>query len=243
MDKKEKMKNLVMDVLKVIGLLALLCFVCRLWPVLLFMILGIFISALCLLYRTVRDSVGKKEPEKFCMESEEKEKMTSLDLEKMAYSVMLARITELVREDYPDADWVWETPDAKRAALDGREVFILLNGAGGYRRAEVICKNLQVVKLDYLSQDRRETPEEPPVTEPPESEEKNYELLAFQWAQAHMMELNEKCNEAIAGGQSELLIPVEELPDPESWQDICRELERNGLTKVKTGTDGIIIFL
>ena len=43
--------------------------------------------------------------------------------------------------------------------------------------------------------------------------------------------------------KKEVLISLEELPSPESWPDICLELERAGLDRVKTVTDGITIIL
>ena len=50
---------------------------------------------------------------------------------------------------------------------------------------------------------REETGDDTPQkVEPPE----NYEYLAFEWVDAHVMELNERCNESIAQGLSMLEI-------------------------------------
>ena len=243
MNRKEKRGRKAADILILLGMLALLSAICRLWPILLFMILGIFAAALkALCSRPDKIEVLTPVP----LLPEPKQNPTIKDLERMAYSVILAKITELVIQEYPEARWVWETPDAMQEIMAGGEVFILLNRVGGYRRAEVLHKNLQVVGIDYQPEGTKE-----PLS--PESEgegvfdeepvENNYELLAFEWSEAHILELNERCNEAIGQGKKEVLIPLEELPSPESWPDICRELERAGLDRVKTVTDGIVIIL
>ena len=77
----------------------------------------------------------------------------------------------------------------------------------------------------------------PQKVDPPE----NYEYLAFEWVDAHVMELNERCNESIAQGLSMLEITATELPARESWPDICRELERNGMENCCCTDTGITI--
>ena len=177
---------------------------------------------------------------------EPKPSMTIKDLEQMAYSMMQTQITELVARDYPEARWVWETPDAMQEIMAGGEVFILLNRAGGYRRAKVLYRNLQVAGINYHPGEETEPVFSEPAGEDgldEEPKENNYELLAFEWSESHILELNERCNEAIGQGKNEILILMEELPSPESWPDICRELERAGLDRVKIVTDGIAIIL
>lgn len=238
MNRNEKKGRTAADILILLGMLALLSAICRLWPILLFMILGIFAASLWVLCsRPEKTEVLTPVP----LLPEPKPNPTIKELEQMAYSVMQARITELVMQDYPEARWVWETPDAMKEIMAGGEVFILLNRAGGYRRAEVLHRNLQAVGIDYHPDIKTEPAGEEVFDEEPV--ENNYELLAFEWSEAHILELNERCNEAIGQGKKELLVPLEELPSPESWADICRELERAGLEKVKTVTDGILIIL
>lgn len=243
MNQREMKGRIAADILILLGMLALLSAICRLWPILLLMILGIFAAALKALCSR-SDKIEVMTP--VALLPEPKQNPTIKDLERMAYSVLLAKITELVIQEYPEARWVWETPNAMQEIMAGREVFILLNRAGGYRRAEVLHRNLQVVGIGYQPEETKE-----PLS--PESEgeevfaeepvENNYELLAFEWSEAHILELNERCNEAIGQGKNEILIPLEKLPSPESWADICRELERAGLDKVKIVTDGIAIIL
>jgi hypothetical protein len=44
-------------------------------------------------------------------------------------------------------------------------------------------------------------------------------------------------------GKKELILMSEELPTPESWENICTELKRAGLEDVEVVTDGIKINL
>lgn len=65
--------------------------------------------------------------------------------------------------------------------------------------------------------------------------------MAFEWVNTHVMDLNERVNEAIACLQSNILISSQELPVEASWPDICRELERNDLFEASCQDDGILI--
>lgn len=243
MNQRERKGRIAADILILLGMLALLSAICRLWPILLLMILGIFVAALRVLCnRPEKIEVLTPVP----LLPEPKPSMTIKDLEQMAYSMMQTQITELVARDYPEARWVWETPDAMQEIMAGGEVFILLNRAGGYRRAKVLYRNLQVAGINYHPGEETEPVFSEPAGEDgldEEPKENNYELLAFEWSEAHILELNERCNAAIGQGKNEILILMEELPSPESWPDICRELERAGLDRVKIVTDGISIIL
>lgn len=264
MNNKDWKRHIAYEALVILGLVALLTFICRLWPILLLIILGIFVAAIRLLFLSSR-RVEVVEP--MPVPSEPVREPTEKDVRELAYSVILRRITELVAEEHPEARWVWENPNAKQEIEKGGEVFILLNRAGGYRRARIILQNLQVVRIDYHPSEEEPTtdPEEEENTdeetggedESPNDEEsedeapadeeepakENYELIAFEWTEAHIMELNERCNEAIGQGFTELVLIAEELPVPESWPDICRELVRAGLEDVEYIPDGIRINL
>ena len=89
----------------------------------------------------------------------------------LAYSVILRRVTELVLSEYPEARWVWEAPNAEKLIRENQEVFILLNRAGGYRRAKVVIRNLQVVGIDYNPQTEEEATLEPENNVPDSDEE------------------------------------------------------------------------
>lgn len=246
MHNKEFKRRIAYEVLVILGTLALLLFICRLWPILLLVILGIFIAALRLLFLSAK-RVKKIPP----LLPAVREEPTEQDIQNVTFGAVQKRITELVAADFPQARWVWKTPCAKSGIMEGTEVRILLNRAGGYREAIVVMHGFQVCGLTYphmedsdLQTDQNaetepeaETPEATQNAEPSE----NYEYLAFEWVDAHVIELNERCNESIARGLSVLEIPAAELPARESWSDICRELEHNGMENCCCTETGITI--
>ena len=243
MNKKDQKRHMAYEALVLLGMLALLTFICRLWPILLLIILGIFAAVIRLLFLSSRKiEVIVPLP---LLPAPVKE-TTEKDVQVLAYSVILRRVTELVLSEYPEARWVWEAPNAEKLIQESQEVFILLNRAGGYRRAKVVIRNLQVVGIEYNPQVEENAVLEPEDNAPEPEEEpevQNYELLAFEWADAHIFELNARCNEAIGENLSELILLAEELPVRESWADICRELIRAGLTDVQCVSEGIKINL
>ena len=243
MNKKDQKRHMAYEALVLLGMLALLTFICRLWPILLLIILGIFAAVIRLLFLSSR-KIEVIVP--FPLLPEPVKEATEKDVRVLAYSVILRRVTELVLSEYPEARWVWEAPNAEKLIRENQEVFILLNRAGGYRRAKVVIRNLQVVEIDYNPQTEEDAALEPENNVPESDEEpevQNYELLAFEWADAHIFELNARCNEAIGENLSELILLAEELPVRESWADICRELIRAGLTDVQCVPEGIKINL
>ena len=243
MNKKDQKRHMAYEALVLLGMLALLTFICRLWPILLLIILGIFAAVIRLLFLSSRKiEVIVPLP----LLPEPVKETTEKDVQVLAYSVILRRVTELVLSEYPEARWVWEAPNAEKLIQESQEGFILLNRAGGYRRAKVVIRNLQVVGIEYNPQVEENAVLEPEdnAPEPEEAPEvQNYELLAFEWADAHIFELNARCNEAIGENLSELILLAEELPVRESWADICRELIRAGLTDVQCVSEGIKINL
>lgn len=243
MNKKDQKRHMAYEALVLLGMLALLTFICRLWPILLLIILGIFAAVIRLLFLSSRKiEVIVPLP----LLPEPVKEATEKDVQVLAYSVILRRVTELVLSEYPEARWIWEAPNAERLIRENQEVFILLNRAGGYRRARVVIRNLQVVGIEYNPQVEENAVLEPEDNAPEPEEEpevQNYELLAFEWADAHIFELNARCNEAIGENLSELILLAEELPVRESWADICRELIRAGLTDVQCVSEGIKINL
>ena len=244
MNKKDQKRHMAYEALVLLGMLALLTFICRLWPILLLIILGIFAAVIRLLFLSSR-KIEVIAP--FPLLPEPVKEATEKDVQVLAYSVILRRVTELVLSEYPEARWVWEAPNAEKLIRENQEVFILLNRAGGYRRAKVVIRNLQVVGIDYNPQTEEEEATLEPENNVPDSDEEpevqNYELLAFEWEDAHIFELNARCNEAIGENLSELILLAEELPVRESWADICRELIRAGLEDVQCVPEGIKINL
>lgn len=245
MNNRDRKRNIAYDALVLLGMLALLTFICRLWPILLLIILGIFVAAIRLLFlSSKRVEVIEPLPLLPAPAPEPTEK----DLKALAYSLILKRVTAIVLAEYPDARWVWEAPNAPRLIELGEDVYILLNKAGGYRRAKVVIQNLQVIGLQY--QEAQVSKNEPSddadhedMEVPADPPKDNYELIAFEWAESHIFELNTRCNDAIGHGLTEILLTADELPVRESWPDICRELTRAELDDVECVPEGIRINL
>ena len=180
MNKKDQKRHMAYEALVLLGMLALLTFICRLWPILLLIILGIFAAVIRLLFLSSRKiEVIVPLP----LFPEPVKETTEKDVQVLAYSVILRRVTELVLSEYPEARWVWEAPNAEKLIQESQEVFILLNRAGGYRRAKVVIRNLQVVGIEYNPQVEENAVLEPEDNAPEPEEEpevQNYELLAFE---------------------------------------------------------------
>ncbi len=245
MSKKERNRNMAYEVIVILGLLVLLTFICRLWPILLLVILGIFAATIKLLFLSSK-KVETIEP--LPSLPEVVINLIEEDVQALAYSVILRRITMIVLSEYPEARWIWETPNAQKSIEIGDDVYILLNRAGGYRRAKVVINNLQVVGIEYCSESEAEIGNSEEIKTVSQSEDnedviQNYELLAFEWAQANVFDLNSRCNEAIGENFTELVLLADELPIKESWPDICKELNRAGLENVKCVPEGIKINL
>ena len=234
------------EALIILGVLAFFTFMFRLWPLLVLVIFCIIGGAIRLLFLKAKGETVKQTENK----TDEPERApTERDVRDLAYSVILTRISELVSSEYPTAKWVWEKPNARKLIESGEEVFILLNGAGGYRKAKVRIQNLQVAGIDYVT---AELPPKPQVENEAEEDDDeaeevsepipvNYGLVAFEWVEAHIMELNVKINDAIAQGQEEYLIPEEELPTKESYAAIIEELGRQDIENAAEDPHGIKI--
>lgn len=243
---KDFTRRMTHEALIILGVLAFFTFMFRLWPLLVLVIFCFIAGAIRLLFlkakgETVIQTENKAE--------EPKRTPTERDVRDLAYSVILTRISELVSSEYPTAKWVWEKPNARKLIESGEEVFILLNGAGGYRKAKVRIQNLQVAGIDYVT---AELPPKPQVENEAEEDDDeaeevsepipvNYGLVAFEWVEAHIMELNVKINDAIAQGQEEYLIPEEELPTKESYAAIIEELGRQDIENAAEDPHGIKI--
>lgn len=251
MKNKEWKKHIAFEALVILTMILVLTFICRLWPLILLAIVGIIIAALRLLFLS-SDKVEVVQP--VLALPAPREVPSERDVRDMAYAVIMSRITLMVTGSYPDARWIWAQPDARRRIENGEDVFILLNRAGGYRKAKVRIENLQVQEIIYSfdaaddPEDVEDIPEESgkdgdDIPAPDEQPPENYELIAYEWVESHIIELNERCNEAIGEGKNVVILTAEELPDPKSWEAICEELIRAELTDVVCGPDGIIINL
>lgn len=224
--------------LKIVGMVILACYVCRFWPLVIFFV----IYAIVMIVRSVVTSRKQKQAPAMPITPEPAPAATEQDVMALTYSLICQKVSAIVAQDYPSARWVWESPNARQLICEGNDVFILLNRAGGYRRAQVIIKSLQVIGVVYDAtvttppKDKLQPPAEP------EPGPANYKLLAFQWADAHLSSLQERCSDALDQGLAELLLTESELPVTESWQDICDELAHAGY-KTSVLAEGIKINL
>lgn len=213
------------------------------WPILLLMLFGSFGGVLWLLFRAAKPARTVEPMQPSQPTSPEP---TEPDLQALAWSVLLRRVTLLVAADYPDARWIWESPDTSRRFQEGNSVFILLNRAGGHRRARVVIQNLQAVGLEYDPAPEQAASAQNAAkqeTQQDENKAENYELLAFEWVDAHSFDLDVRCKETAEQKLLELVLLAQELPVRESWPDICKELARAGLKNAKCCPEGIRIDL
>ena len=243
MTKKEWQRHMAYEALVILGMLALLLFVCRLWPILLLVILGIFAAALRLVFLS-SPKVQPIQPEQPA--STAQQAVTNREAENaedaQSFGELQTRITRWVRQEYPEARWVWKYPDAKARFQRGEELAILLNRAGGYREAVIRLQGKRLFEIQYLcapvENPRLEQPEESaspqeeqptaeePKSQPEASQPEDYSLAAFECLE----ELNTLCNECIAQKQDFLLLTGGDLPEPAAWPALCQELMRNGLS-------------
>lgn len=255
MNDKKRQRHIAYEVLVILGQLALLTYITRLWPILLLVILGIFIAALRLLFL----SSQKVEPVKPLLTlPPPQQPPTEKDLHSAAYTIIQCRITQILKTKFPKARWVLENPRAMEDVLASNSVYVLLNRAGGYRRGRVVMQQFQVVDVVFDEKEPEPMPSTsssvpqpnpvprptPPLPELEDDEEpmpENFGPLAFNWVESHVIDLNEQCNEAVAEGLSEYLIPAQELPVTESWDAICEALIRSDFRGAHYCDEGIII--
>lgn len=238
--KKTKYQK-VKDSLIIVGIATFFLYMFQLWVLLIPSVIATVVLAVVLVLMKRHTTPDEKSAPQTVSEQEPKE----ADVMNLAYSVILKRINALVAEFSQDAKWVWKEPNAKQRIADGEDVFIILNKAGGYKEAKVIIKNLCVTGLEFAVV--KETPKtetvQSEITEEPQERVENYELAAFEWVEGHILDLNNRCNDEIGLGHSELVLLEDELPVKDSWLDVCNELKKQGLKKLELVPQGIKIIL
>ena len=118
MTKKEWQRHMAYEALVILVMLALLLFVCRLWPILLLVILGIFAAALRLVFfsspkvqpiRPEQQTAASSAPQRAV-----KSQRTAQNVEDtLSFGELQTQVTRWVRQEYPEARWVWKYPDSK----------------------------------------------------------------------------------------------------------------------------------
>ena len=248
MTKKEWQRRMAYEALVILGMLALLLFVCRLWPILLLVILGIFAAALRLVFLSspkVRPIHPGQQTGAFpatqCAAESQPAAQNADDAQ--SFGELQTQITRWVRQEYPEARWVWKYPDAKARFQRGEDMAILLNRAGGYREAVIHLQGKRLFEIQYLCAPAEKSQLEEPASpqedqptleeaasQPETSQPEDFSLAAFEWVESHLEELNTLCNECIAQKQDFLLLTGGDLPEPAAWPALCQELLRNGLS-------------
>ena len=157
------------------------------------------------------------------------------------------QITRQVREEYPNARWVWKTPQAREKLRRGEEAAILLNRAGGYREASVLPLEGGKVEVRYLlppevpaAQEAVSQMEAAPVAQAPVPED--HSLSAFEWVRPTWRSLAPSTTSASPRSRISCSSPAGDLPEPAAWPALCQELTRNGLIS-SMAEDGIQIHI
>ncbi len=230
-----KKKDVLQNIGIVVGIVALLLFMFRLWPLLL---IALFVWFVVVVYRSF---MAHKRANTSVAPTQAETVSTPRVQDKDWYSTLIADITEYIQAEYPDVRWIWQYLNSKQRIEKGEEVIILLNKAGGYRKARVQVRNYWLENIEYLiapqpqqSQESVEEVQKIPV---------NYSLLACEWVEGYVGDLNDQCSEAIAQGKNEVILTEKELPvEKESWDEVCAELQRIGFNGERV-SNGIKITL
>ncbi len=250
MNNKERSYRIAYEALILLCVITLLSFICRLWPIILLALMGLIFAAIRLLF--LKWKREEKEEAVVPAVEESTHEPCMADVYDLAFSLILTQITSLVLHEFDGARWVWETVNPKNTIKNGNDVFILLSGAGGYRRAKVKITALRAEALEYVTSpisnsekpngDRLDVDSENEVSGDEELSPVNYELIAFEWVEAHILELNTRLNETIGEGKEYLLLTPEELPAREGWEKLCSELLRADIPDAECTEEGIRIY-
>ena len=243
MRKPSNIKGFAQDALIILGLVIVLTYMFRFWPLTILAIIAFLVVVVVRIF--------KKEPQENVKQEQPQERQSKLitdkDLFELEYGVLTSKISQLVEQEYPGAQWIWEKPNVRKLLQNGEDIFIRLNKAGGYRRVKVHITNLFVRGLEvmpYVNEQKvKPSEEKEPEIVSEEPMKVNYELMAFDWVENHIADLNERCNNAIGDGKDSILLTAEELPVQESWASICEELKRMELSAVEMIPEGIKITL
>ena len=266
-NKNNENKRIIPIILIIVAIVAMLPVIISLifafWPVFFLALFGLLVFAvLKIVFRKKKAEAIIPEEEPFQPISTQQPE-TEFNIIQKAFGLLQRRITERLELEFPGARWVWAFPNAMERFSRNEPLIVFLNSAGGYNKAKVVVHNLIFKGLQFITLETTPVspviPVEPAETgstddddddvdesessayTPPETAPVNYGRLAFEWVDANMLEINAKYNEAIAQNKSEMLIPAEELPHPDSWTEVCEELKRNGFSVADFCEDGIIV--
>ena len=156
MTNKEWKRRMTYEALVILGMLALLLYVCRIWPILLLVILGIFAGALRLVFlsspkvqpiRPEQPASVSPEPQRAVTKREAADEEDSL-----SFGELQTRITRWVREEYPHARWVWKYPKRQSAVpARGGQWPSCSTGQGDTGRRRFTYRGKRLFEIRYLS--------------------------------------------------------------------------------------------
>ena len=242
MTNKDKKIQRAVKCLTAFGVIALLSLAFRLWPV---FILAVFLSAVAgarYVYLTKKETV--EQADETVREPKEKEKPVTPRKESLQ-DFVTDSINKLMASEYPEEDWIWEYPDPVGRLKKREDVCIILFGSNGFRKAKIVFSGYSATALEVPEETVEEPIESdsPSLTQSASAVVPDYGLIAFEWADAHITELNGRCNDAIGRGEKELVLDLAELPVRESWDALCEELLRAGVKSAECRENGIAIGL
>lgn len=230
MTREEKNAERSAKVLSGAFVVLLFALMLRLWPVLIASVAVCAVSGAMCLYYVKR---AQKSEEKPCGEEPPKAEQTDL------HAQFCGLVGAMIAKEYPECDWQWEHPDPLALLKKGEDVYVFLRQKEGYKRALVQMQGFFPKGLTFPDEQKQENAEPPKQI----AERVDYDLVAFEWMEANLARLNERCNDAIGAGEGELVLSPSELPERGSWEKLCEMLQREGLQGVQPTEDAIKITL
>ncbi len=234
-------QNRTKDILLVLAGICFLLFMFRLWPLILVVLVvgGVVLSKRALV---PKQETQERQPP---IQEHRIGIIDDQDVWERKYEFAWEKISCLVEKEYPNAQWIWETPTWKESFQNGEDLYIRLNKDGGYKRARITLRDGFVSEMLILAEETGSTPSDEQKPTPTKSKDNsNSARIAFEWMETHLLALNDRCNEIIGQGKNELTLLSSELPEETCWEDICKELVKAGLEDVSIlPSEGIKIQL
>ena len=229
------------DIVISVAILCVFLFMFRLWPL-------ILIALAVGLALVIKNALFPKEVAQEDVQPQQTPiKVITNDCDEWAvrYELAKQKISELVQEQYPSVQWIWESSNWKGEFQSGADLYIRLNKDGGYKRVKVCMQDWCVCGIKIIEPvDAKQNVKADAYSAPKQAPKDDCERIAFEWVETHLLELNERCNEIIGQGNEELTLLASELPEAKYWEDICQELVKTGLDKVEIlSSEGIKIIL
>ena len=229
-------KPIYSDVIVVVAALFGLSVLFRLWPIaVLLLTIEIVVVVLGLISKVIGQKTEKQ------TDNANLRSATS-DIKVDYLFDIISSIDIEVEKTYPDAKWHWRQSNVLKRIKDSESVSIVLNKNGEYKTATVVIEDFRFIRLEYndnvvcLNKKENST-----VINNDDSLPINYELMAYEWVESKILDINERFNEAIGKGESSFVLNESELPRKESWPLVCEQLQKQGIENVQVCDFGIEI--